>query len=68
MLSESGNRRGTPERRAVLQVHPRDDPQKPLTGVFTTRAPVRPNVIALSLCKVVSVQGNVIEIDSTDAL
>jgi tRNA-Thr(GGU) m(6)t(6)A37 methyltransferase TsaA len=34
-------------RREVLQVHPRDDPDRPLTGVFATRAPDRPNPIGL---------------------
>ena len=29
-------------RRDVLQVHPRDDQNNPLTGVFATRAPDRP--------------------------
>ncbi len=34
-------------RRDVLKVHPRRDPAKPLTGVFATRAPDRPNPIGL---------------------
>jgi tRNA-Thr(GGU) m(6)t(6)A37 methyltransferase TsaA len=33
--------------RAVLQVHPRDDARIPLTGVFATRSPDRPNPIGL---------------------
>ena len=33
----------------------------------TTRSPRRPNLIALTLCKVVAVKDNVIEIDKTDA-
>ena len=57
----------TPERRAVLQVHPRGDAKNPLTGVFACRAPVRPNLIALSLCKIVSVKDNVVEIEKIDA-
>jgi len=57
----------TPEGRAVLQVHPRGNPQNPLTGVFATRSPRRPNLIALTLCKVVAVKDNVVEIDKTDA-
>jgi tRNA (Thr-GGU) A37 N-methylase len=31
--------------RGVLQTHPRGDPDIPLTGVFGTRAPDRPNPI-----------------------
>jgi tRNA-Thr(GGU) m(6)t(6)A37 methyltransferase TsaA len=57
----------TPERRAILQVHPMGNRHNPLTGVFGTRSPVRPNLIALTLCKVISVKGNVIEIEKTDA-
>ena len=62
------DRNDTPEQRAILQVHPRGDPASPLRGVFATRAPVRPNLIALSRCRVLSVQGAVIEIDDIDAM
>ena len=61
------DRNDTPQRRAILQVHPRGNPENPLRGVFATRAPVRPNLIALSRCRVISVQDNVIEIDEIDA-
>ena len=57
----------TPQKRAVLQVHPRGDQNNPLTGVFACRAPVRPNLIALSLCKIVSVKDNVVEVEKIDA-
>ncbi len=57
----------TPQKRSILQVHPRGDQKNPLTGVFACRAPVRPNLIALSLCKVVSVKGNVVEVEKIDA-
>jgi tRNA-methyltransferase O len=33
--------------RDVLKVHPRDNPDNPLTGVFATRSPNRPNPIGL---------------------
>ena len=62
------DRNDTPQKRSVLHVHPRGNKKNPLSGVFATRAPVRPNLIALSLCKVISVRGNVIEIDQIDAL
>lgn len=61
------DRNDTPKNRSVLQVHPRGNKKNPLSGVFATRAPVRPNLIALSLCKVISVRENVIEIDKIDA-
>jgi tRNA-Thr(GGU) m(6)t(6)A37 methyltransferase TsaA len=33
--------------RTVLQVHPRGEPKNPLTGVFATRSPDRPNPLGL---------------------
>ena len=62
------DRNDTPEKRAVLRVHPRGNPANPLTGVFATHSPRRPNLIAMSRCKILSVEGNVIEIDRIDAL
>jgi len=57
----------TPQKRSILQVHPHGNKQRPLKGVFATRAPVRPNLIALSLCRIISIKENVIEIDQIDA-
>lgn len=34
-------------RRDVLKVHPHSDPRRPLTGVFATRSPDRPNPLGL---------------------
>jgi tRNA-Thr(GGU) m(6)t(6)A37 methyltransferase TsaA len=34
-------------RRDVLKGHPRSDPSRPLTGVFFTRSPARPNPLGL---------------------
>jgi tRNA-Thr(GGU) m(6)t(6)A37 methyltransferase TsaA len=62
------DRNDTPSRREILQVHPRGDRSIPLTGVFATRAPVRPNLIALSTCEIVSIEGRTIRIKSIDAL
>ncbi len=61
------DRNDTPVRRATLRVHPRGNPDNPLTGVFATRSPMRPNLIALSLCRVLSIKGTEIEIESIDA-
>ena len=61
------NKNDTPEKRSILQVHPRGNPDNPLTGVFATHSPVRPNLIAMTRCKIISVEGNVIEIESIDA-
>jgi tRNA-Thr(GGU) m(6)t(6)A37 methyltransferase TsaA len=61
------DRNDTPERRATLQVHPMGNRKNPLTGVFATRSPRRPNLIALTLCKIVSVKENVVEVEAIDA-
>lgn len=57
----------TPAKRSILKVHPRGDKRNPLTGVFATHAPVRPNLIALTTCKVLSVRGGIVTIDKIDA-
>jgi len=46
-------------RRDVLKVHPRDDPEKPLTGVFATRSPDRPNPIGLHRVRVLEIAASV---------
>jgi len=58
----------TPENRSVLQVHPRKNPNNPLTGVFATHSPKRPNLIGLSICKIQSIVGTTIYVDRIDAL
>ena len=61
------DRNDSPEKRAILQVHPRGDPDRPLRGVFATRSPFRPNLIAISEVRVLAVRDNIIEIDAIDA-
>lgn len=61
------DKNNTPEKRATLQVYPRRNKNNPLTGVFATRSPVRPNLIGLSLCRILSIKDNIIEIDKIDA-
>ena len=43
--------------RGTLAVHPRSDASRPLTGVFATRSPDRPNPIGLHRCEVLAVDG-----------
>lgn len=61
------DRNDTPEKRAILKVHPRGDQSRPLRGVFATRSPVRPNLIALTLCRIIGIEGSRIEVESIDA-
>lgn len=62
------DRNDTPRKRAILQVHPRANKNNPLTGVFATHSPFRPNLIAISRCNIISINENVIEVDQIDAL
>jgi len=57
----------TPTKRGILKVHPRGNKKNPLTGVFATHSPVRPNLIALTTCKVLSVKGGIVTVDKIDA-
>ena len=54
--------------REVLQVHPRSDPNRPLTGVFSTRSPDRPNPVGLHDVEVLEVDGNRIRVSGLEAL
>ena len=62
------DRNDTPSQRSTMQVHPRKNTANPLSGVFATHAPVRPNLIAISICQLLSVDGTTLTIDTIDAL
>jgi tRNA-Thr(GGU) m(6)t(6)A37 methyltransferase TsaA len=55
-------------RREVLQVHPRGNKSAPLTGVFATRSPDRPNPIGLHHVRVLEIAGNRIRVEPLDAI
>jgi len=57
----------TPDKRKVLRVHPRGNRENPLTGVFACRSPFRPNLIGLTVCRIVGVEGGVVRVDALDA-
>ncbi len=57
----------TAEIRRTLRVHPRKDPSNPLTGVFATHSPKRPNLIGLTRCRITGIDGSRIAIDAIDA-
>jgi len=54
--------------RSVLQVHPRSDPARPLTGVFSTRSPDRPNPIGLHRVRVLAVEGRRLRVGPLEAI
>jgi tRNA-Thr(GGU) m(6)t(6)A37 methyltransferase TsaA len=55
-------------RRDVLRVHPRSDPARPLTGVFATRSPDRPNPIGIHPVVVRAVEGSRLRIGPIEAI
>jgi len=55
-------------RRDVLKVHPRDDPASPLTGVFSTRSPDRPNPIGLHRVTVLEISATRLTIGPIEAI
>jgi tRNA-Thr(GGU) m(6)t(6)A37 methyltransferase TsaA len=55
-------------RRDVLKVHPRMDTSKPLTGVFLTRSPDRPNPLGLHRVKVLEVNAGCLRIGPIEAI
>lgn len=54
--------------REVLEVHPRGDPKNPLTGVFATRSPHRPNPLGLHRVTVSEVSGTRLRIGPIEAV
>jgi tRNA-Thr(GGU) m(6)t(6)A37 methyltransferase TsaA len=54
--------------RDVLQVHPRRNPENPLTGVFFTRSPDRPNPLGLHRVTVREVMGHRLRIGPMEAI
>jgi tRNA-Thr(GGU) m(6)t(6)A37 methyltransferase TsaA len=55
-------------RRDVLTTHPRDDPEAPLLGIFSTRSPDRPNPIGLHRVQILAVEGLRIFVSNLEAL
>ena len=55
-------------RRETLKVHPRSDRSRPLTGVFATRSPDRPNPLGLHRVTVRQIAENRLLIGPTEAI
>ena len=55
--------------RSLLKLQPRNNPNAPFTGVFSTRSPDRPNPVGIHAVKVISVSGSgMISIAAIEAL
>ncbi|KAB2904515.1 MAG: tRNA (N6-threonylcarbamoyladenosine(37)-N6)-methyltransferase TrmO [Anaerolineae bacterium] len=55
-------------RRDVLQVHPRGDLERPLTGVFATRSPHRPNPVGLHRVSVLEISQQRLRVAPIEAI
>ena len=55
-------------RRGVFKVHPRGDENNPLTGVFATRSPDRPNPLGLHPVTVRRIDNNRLLIEPIEAI
>jgi tRNA-Thr(GGU) m(6)t(6)A37 methyltransferase TsaA len=55
-------------RRDVLKVHPRGDPANPLSGVFATRSPDRPNPVGLHRVRVVELAPGGVKVGPLEAI
>ena len=54
--------------RSVLQTHPRNIVTNPLTGVFATRSPDRPNPIGLHRVTIHEIDGNRLKVGPIEAI
>jgi tRNA-Thr(GGU) m(6)t(6)A37 methyltransferase TsaA len=54
--------------RTVLRVHPRGDLSRPEAGVFSTRAPSRPNPIGLHRVRVLGIDGARVHVSGLEAI
>lgn len=54
--------------RDILKVHPRGDLTQPLTGVFATRSPNRPNPLGLHRVTVREILGNRLKVGPLEAI
>ena len=54
--------------RGILQVHPRGDVNRPLTGVFATRSPDRPNPVGLHRVSVLEITEQKLRVAPLEAI
>ncbi|WP_035347187.1 tRNA (N6-threonylcarbamoyladenosine(37)-N6)-methyltransferase TrmO [Edaphobacter aggregans] len=54
--------------RDTLRVHPGSDPRNPITGVFATRSPDRPNPIGLHRATLLRIEGLTLHVDAIETI
>jgi len=55
-------------KRDVLKLHPRWDKNNPVTGVFATRSPDRPNPIGIHPVTILQIEGAKIKVSNLEAI
>lgn len=55
-------------RRTQLMVHPRNEPSAPMTGVFATRSPHRPNAIGLHRTRILAIDAGALRVKAMEAI
>lgn len=60
--------RVSPEERSITKVHPRGNANSPLTGIFATRSPARPNPIGVITVRLLEHKGNILKVSGLDAI
>jgi tRNA-Thr(GGU) m(6)t(6)A37 methyltransferase TsaA len=56
------------ERRTLTKVHPMGVKDNPLTGIFATRSPARPNPVLMTVVHLLERAGNVLKVTGLDAV
>ncbi|TKB10450.1 tRNA (N6-threonylcarbamoyladenosine(37)-N6)-methyltransferase TrmO [Desulforhopalus sp. IMCC35007] len=56
------------DRRRIKKVHPMGRKDLPLTGIFATRSPARPNPILVSVVKIVEREKNILRVVGLEAV
>ncbi|MCF7935001.1 MAG: tRNA (N6-threonylcarbamoyladenosine(37)-N6)-methyltransferase TrmO [Synergistales bacterium] len=51
-----------------VKVHPRGDRDRPMRGVFSTCAPMRPNNIGVTRCRITAVEEGLLRVRGLDAI
>jgi tRNA-Thr(GGU) m(6)t(6)A37 methyltransferase TsaA len=54
--------------RSIMKVHPKRNQNLPLTGVFATRSPARPNPMGMATVKLLERRGNILKVIGLDAV
>lgn len=57
-----------PEGRALVKVHPRGNKDLPLTGIFATCSPARPNPVCATVVRLLERRENILRVQGLDAV